>query len=359
MPLQLDLSADVFETTLARVALPAASPAPIQAHLDNLTKPQGSLGRLEELALRLGVLAGGVPAAAPVAVAVFAGDHGVTAQGVSAYPSAVTRQMVLNFLSGGAAVNVLARRVNAELWVVDAGVAGEDFAPHPQLLGQKVAPGTADFSVAAAMTPEQTAQALNLGAAVAHALVARGAGLLVAGEMGIGNTSSATALASLVTGTPPEALTGRGTGLDDKGLAHKTEVLKKAVALHGPQCQGNLREMLGRVGGLEVAALAGFFVGGAAAGRPVVVDGFISQSAALWAITLKPQLRPWLFFSHQSNEQGGAKMLALLGERPYLDMDMRLGEGTGALLLTQLMQSACAVYHEMATFASASVSGPA
>ena len=320
-----------------------------------LTKPRGSLGRLEDLGVRLcGMYAAcPPPAAEPAAVVVFAGDHGVHAQGVSPWPQEVTAQMVANFLAGGAAINVLARRAGAQVRVVDVGVVGE-VAPGPGLVSARVRAGTGDLSLEPAMTVAEAREALEVGIAQADALVDEGVRLLVAGDMGIANTTASAALVSVFTGRPVAQVTGRGTGIDDPMLAHKTEVLARALALHGPSADRPV-EALAAVGGLEHAAIAGFLLGAASRRTPVVVDGVIACAAALVAQALAPEAVGYFVAGHRSTEPGATAALEHLGLDPLIELDLRLGEGSGAALAVPLVQSAAAILREMATFDSAGV----
>jgi len=320
-----------------------------------LTKPRGSLGRLEELGVRLcGMYAAcPPPAAEPAAVVVFAADHGVHAQGVSPWPQEVTAQMVANFLAGGAAINVLARRAGAQVRVVDVGVVGE-VAPGPGLVSARVRAGTGDLSLEPAMTVAEAREALEVGIAQADALVDEGVRLLVAGDMGIANTTASAALVSVFTGRPVAQVTGRGTGIDDPMLAHKTEVLARALALHGPSADRPV-EALAAVGGLEHAAIAGFLLGAASRRTPVVVDGVIACAAALVAQALAPEAVGYFVAGHRSTEPGATAALEHLGLDPLIELDLRLGEGSGAALAVPLVQSAAAILREMATFDSAGV----
>lgn len=329
---------------------------------DRLTKPRGALGRLEGLCSQLAGIAGLCPPPLPVpaAVAVFAGDHGVVAEGVTPWPQEVTAQMVANFLAGGAAINVLARQVGASVVVVDVGVA----TPLPPgcegaagLLVRKVAAGTANLAVAPAMTGDECRAALDVGAAVAADLVAGGARALVTGEMGIGNTTPAAAVIAALTGRSPGEVTGRGTGIDDAGLARKVAVVDRALALHAGALAGGPLTTLAAVGGLELAALAGFVVGGAAAGVPVVVDGVIADAALLVAERLVPGVVARCVAGHRSTEPGAAAVLEILGLEPVLDLGLRLGEGTGACLALPVLESAARLLGEMATFDAAGVTG--
>jgi nicotinate-nucleotide--dimethylbenzimidazole phosphoribosyltransferase len=329
-----------------------------QAALDRqarLTKPAGALGRLEELSVRLAGMTGRLDwLPTRRAVVVCAGDHGVVAQGVSAYPQSVTAQMVLNFLEGGAAINVLARQFGARVTVVDAGVA-EDIGPHPDLVNGKVGPGTADFSLGPAMTAAQAAQSVELGRRVARQEIARGLDILAVGEMGIGNTTSASAIIAAVTGQPVAAVTGRGTGVADDQLAHKVAVIERALQVNKPAGEKTLE----KVGGFEIGAMAGLMLEAAAARVPVVIDGLICTSAALIAAQIEPEVTQYLVAGHRSVEPGHRAALDWLNLAPLLDLDLRLGEGTGAVLALPLVEAAMRTLQEMATFDDAGVSGPA
>lgn len=342
-------------TVAAVVPLSAAALAAGQERHSQLTKPRGSLGRLEELGVRLcGMYAAcPPPAAEPAAVVVFAADHGVHAQGVSPWPQEVTAQMVANFLSGGAAINVLAARAGAQVRVVDVGVAA-DVPPAAGLVSAKVRAGTADLSVEPAMTAEEAVQAVEVGISQANALVDEGVRLLVAGDMGIANTTASAALVSVFTGRTPEEVTGRGTGIDDETLSRKTQVVSRALARHRPSAAEPL-DALARVGGLEHAAITGFLLGAAARRTPVVVDGVIACAAALVARSLAPEAVGYFVAGHRSAEPGASAALEHLGLDPLIDLDLRLGEGSGAALAVPLVQSAAAVLREMATFDSAGV----
>lgn len=326
-----------------------------QGRLDRLTKPLGSLGRLEELAARYVAITGEERPSIPrAAVFTFAADHGVTDEGVSAYPRAVTAQMVLNFLRGGAGVNVLASHVGAEVRVVDIGVA-HDFGPLPGLLHRKVALGTRNFACEAAMTRNEAIRALEIGVTLAREAVREGIGLLGTGDMGIGNTAASAAITAVMTGESVAAVTGRGTGIDEAGLARKVAIIEQALANRLPDAADPL-DVLVKVGGLEIAGLAGLMLGGAACRRPVVLDGFISGAAALIAVGLSPLCREYLIASHLSVERGHQAVYAKLGLRPLLDLDLRLGEGTGACLAISLIHAAIKVLTGMATFDEAGVS---
>ena len=335
---------------------PPEAMAAARARQASLTKPMGSLGRLEALSVQLAGIAGRpLPRVDRKAVVVLAGDHGVAAEGVSAYPPEVTAQMVLNFLGGGAAVNVLARQAGARVVVVDVGVAG-DLPAHPDLVPAKVARGTASFLRGPAMSREQAAQAIAAGAGVVAAEAGRGLDLLATGEMGIGNTTPASAIAAVYTGLPVAQVTGRGTGVDDAGLARKVEVIEAGLALHRPDPDDPLG-VLAAVGGFEIGAIAGVCLAAAAHRVPVVVDGFISAAGALIAAALCPAARPYMIASHLSVEQGHGPLWQALGLEPLLALDLRLGEGSGAVLAMHLVEAACRILGEMATFEDAGVSG--
>jgi nicotinate-nucleotide--dimethylbenzimidazole phosphoribosyltransferase len=326
-----------------------------QRRLDQLTKPPGSLGRLEELARELCLMTGQCPP--PVREAVIftlAGDHGVVAEGVSAYPQVVTAQMVENFLNGGAAVNVLARHVGARVVVADFGIAGP-YLDRPGLHQRRVAPGTANLARGPALTRGQALAALEAGAALVEDERPRGLHLIGTGEMGIGNTTAASAVTAAITGLDAAAVTGRGTGVDDATWRRKVEAVKRGLAVNRPDGTDGL-DVLAKVGGLEIAGLAGVVLAGAAHRIPIILDGFIAGAAALAAVALKPEARHYLIAAHRSVEPGHGHVLAALGLTPYLDLGMRLGEGTGAALGIGLARAAVAILAEMATFKSAGVS---
>lgn len=343
--------------TLARIR-PADDDAAraARARQDRLTKPPGSLGVLEDVSVRLAALAGSCPppAPAPVAVAVFAADHGVHAQRVTPWPQEVTAQMVANMRAGGAVVNAFARQVGAHVRTVDVGVAGT-LAPGDDLTAAKVRPGTADMTAGTAMTRAEAQTAVEAGIRVADGLVAEGYRLLVTGDMGIANTTASAALISVFTGADAADVTGRGTGIDDATLAHKIDVVRRALARHSPAATDPLG-VLSAVGGLEHAALAGYVLGAAAARVPVVLDGVIAGSAALVAAALAPDALAACVAGHRSAEPGHAAALRTLGLRPLIDLDLRLGEGTGALLAVPLVQAAARTLSEVATFDTAAVS---
>ena len=323
----------------------------LQPLLDHKTKPLGSLGRLEALALELGLILGTeAPQLTQPQMVVFAGDHGLTAQGISLFPSDVTWQMVENFLAGGAAVSVLARQHGLALTVVDAGVA-HDFAPRPGLQLRKIAAGTADASQGPAMTLAQCQAALDQGAEVVRSLPGNA---LLLGEMGIGNTSSAALLMARLTGLPIEQCVGRGTGLDDAGVKRKLTVLHQVLTRHEQAVEP--LQALAAMGGFEIAMMVGAVLEAAAQNRVIVVDGFIASSAVLVAQALQPLVLQRCVFAHQSDEQGHARMLAHLKAQPLLNLGLRLGEGSGAALAWPLLESSCRILAEMASFESAGVS---
>ncbi len=346
----------VLQRTIAAIPLPSEAAATSALERQGLlTKPPGSLGGLEDLGVRLcGMYAAcPPPLPEPVAVAVFAGDHGVHAQGVTQWPQEVTAQMVANFLTGGAAINALARQCGADVSVVDVGVAA-DLADAPGLISRKVRRGTRDLSLEAAMTPDEALQAVEVGISVAESLVAQGNRLLVAGDMGIANTTPSAALISVFTGLDAADVTGRGTGVDDTTLALKTRVVHRALQRHEARPDQPLRT-LAAVGGLEHAAFAGFLVAAAARRTPVVLDGVIACSAALVARALAPRAPAFWIAGHRSAEPGASAALRHLGLEPLIDLDLRLGEGSGAALAVPLVQSAARVLREMATFDAAGV----
>ena len=325
----------------------------IRRAIDSKTKPLGALGAIESLAARIARIQGTLtPSLRRCRLTLFAGDHGIAHEGVSAYPQQVTRQMVANFLAGGAAANVLARTNGVELRVVDAGVAGEPIDA-PGLVSRRIAAGTRNFAVEPAMTEEQCDAALRAGDELGEDVAADAAAF---GEMGIANTSSASLVAHKLTGIGLDALIGRGTGLDDGGLARKHAILARAAARTAPRLDA--RRALREYGGFEVVMMAGAMIGAARAGAVVLVDGFIAGAAALAAVELAPALRDYLVFAHRSAEPGHRAVLDALGARPLLDLDMRLGEGTGALLAWPLLECAAAMLSDMASFESAGVSGP-
>ncbi|MBM3497085.1 MAG: nicotinate-nucleotide--dimethylbenzimidazole phosphoribosyltransferase [Armatimonadetes bacterium] len=348
-----------LDDTLRRIApLDRALEATARAHLDNLTKPPGSLGRLEDLAARYCVVTGSAdPRVGRKRIVTFAGDHGVAAEGVSAYPAEVTPQMVRNMLAGGAAVNVLARHVGADVQVVDIGV-NDPLEGAEGLVAAKVRPGAGNIAQGPAMTEAEAVRAIEVGVELAEAAHDDGVTLIGTGEMGIANTTASAALAAALLPSAPEETTGRGTGLDDARLAHKIAVVRRALEVNAGRL-GDPLSALAALGGLEIAGICGLILGGAACRMAVVVDGFISSAGALVACRMREPVAEHLFFSHASAEAGHALLLDGLGVEPILDLGMRLGEGTGAALAMSVIEGAVKVYNEMATFGSAGVSGQA
>ena len=321
----------------------------------SLTKPPGSLGRLESAAVRLAALQRTAqPSVDRVRITVFAADHGVAGEGVSAFPQAVTGQMLRNFADGGAAICVLARTLGADLELVDLGTAGEPLAL-PGVRSVRLGPGTANLVQGPAMTGAQVAAALAEGRAAVLRAQAAGVDLFIAGEMGIANTTAAAALACALLDRPAADLTGPGTGLDREGVARKAAVIARALDLHRPHLSEPL-EVLRRLGGFEIAAMTGAYIACAQIGVPALVDGFIAGVAALTAVRLYPGAGDWLLYGHRSAEPGHALVLAALGAEPMLDLEMRLGEGSGAAVAVPLLRLACALHNRMATFAEAGVS---
>lgn len=324
----------------------------IQQRIDQKTKPLGALGRLESLALQLALIQRQPRLAiTSPTVLVFAGDHGVAARGVSIAPSAVTRQMVLNFLNGGAAINCFSRASGMTMRVVDAGIL--EPVDHPEVIQQRLGTITGDISVEPAMSRDVAEQGLELGAALVHKLAQDGCNLLACGEMGIGNTTPAAAILSALTGLPVAACVGRGTGIDDVQFARKQAVVAAAVAR--VRQQKDPVALLAELGGFEIAQITGALLAGAEAGMTLLVDGFIVTAAALLATRIAPACRDYMVFAHGSAESGHGMMLEALRARPLLDLDLRLGEGTGAALALPLLQAACIFYNDMASFAEAGV----
>jgi nicotinate-nucleotide--dimethylbenzimidazole phosphoribosyltransferase len=348
----------LLEDTIAAVGpLDAAAVAAARERQEALTKPSGSLGRLEDLSVQLAGIASQCPPPLPepAVVAVFAADHGVHAKGVSPWPQEVTAQMVANFLASGAAVNAIAAQAGAAVCVVDVGVATN--LPTAQgLLSRKVRPGTADMTEGPAMTLEEARLAVETGIKVAADLVDEGNRCLITGDMGIANTTASATLIAVFTGSTPALVTGRGTGIDDPTWARKVEVVRRALDLHRCDPASPL-ETLAAVGGLEHAALAGFILGGAARRVPVLLDGVIACAAAVAARAFAPQVTDYLIAGHLSTEPGALRALDALGLQPLLDLGMRLGEGSGAVLALPVVAAAARVLRDMATFDSAGVSG--
>ena len=334
-----------------------------RARQQQLTKPPGSLGRLEDLACWFAARSGNpTPDLAHIEIFVFAADHGVAVRGVSAFPQSVTGQMVANFAGGGAAINVLATLGDCPIEVVDVGVAGDAELPRT-VRNEKVRAGTRDLLVDAAMTDAELTAALDVGARCAREAIQRGAQLLIAGDMGIANTTAAACLICAFTDARPEQIVGRGTGVDDAGLARKLEVVTAALAraratIGVPESEAaGARQIFAHLGGLEIAAMAGFYIEAARNGVPVLLDGYISGAAALAAARLEPGALQWMLASHRSAEGGHASVLQELGLTPLVDLGMRLGEGSGAALTLPIIKAALALHRNMATFAQAGVDG--
>lgn len=327
-----------------------------QALLDNLTKPPGSLGKLEELVKKIASVTNvAKPTKMKKTIINMAGDHGVVAEGVSAFPQEVTPQMVINFVKGGAAINVLSRQAGANLVFVDIGVAA-DLPILPEIINRKIAYGTANMCEGPAMTIEQAVKALETGIEIACDCIKEGTQLIGVGEMGIGNTTPSTAIIAAYSGKAIEELTGRGTGIDDKRLQIKIDAIKRALHKNKPDIS-NALDVLSKVGGYEIAGLAGVMIGSASKKVPIIIDGFISGAAAVIAVKLNPLIHEYLIASHLSSEPGHKAILEFLDLEPMIAMDMRLGEGTGAALAMMLVDAGMNVLSEMATFAEAGVSG--
>ena len=326
-----------------------------RARQDRLTKPRGSLGRLEELSILLaGMKADPFPSVERKAVIVMAADHGVAQEGVSAYPSDVTAQMVLNFVRGGAAINVLAHQARARVTVVDIGV-NADFEQMPGLVRRKVRCGTRNMAQGPAMTREEAGQALQVGVDVLNEEAVNGLDLVATGDMGIGNTTPSSAIIAALTGLRVAQVVGRGTGIDDQGLERKVKVIEQALQVNQPD-RNDALDVLHKVGGLEIAGLAGVMIAAASRRIPIVVDGFISTASAMIAVSLAPGVREYLISSHQSVEIGHQAMLKHLKLKPLLDLNLRLGEGTGSALAFHLIEASTRILREMATFEEAGVS---
>jgi nicotinate-nucleotide--dimethylbenzimidazole phosphoribosyltransferase len=326
-----------------------------RARQDTLTKPAGSLGRLEELSIQIaGIQHKAKPTIEKKGMITMAGDHGVVAEKVGNWPQEVTAQMVDNFLRGGAGINVLARHSGARIVFVDMGVAS-DLKPHPQLMVKKIGYGTANICRGPAMTEAQAVEALEAGIEIVNGEAKKGLDIVGTGDMGIGNTTASSAIFAARTGLPPEKVTGRGTGLTDEQLIHKTDCIRRALECNKPD-KSKPVEVLAKVGGFEIGGLAGVMLGAAAKRIPVVIDGFISGAAALIAMGLAPQIKDYIIAAHVSAEAGHAAMLKYMGLRPLLSLDLRLGEGTGAALGIFIAEAAVRTLNEMSTFAEAGVS---
>ncbi|MGI6119521.1 MAG: nicotinate-nucleotide--dimethylbenzimidazole phosphoribosyltransferase [Desulfosporosinus sp.] len=351
---EIQLKAQLQTLLVCISDLDEASIGQIQRRLDALTKPKGSLGQLETLAMRLGgIQRTASPKILKKAVLLMAGDHGVVEEGVSAFPQEVTLQMVYNIINGGAAINVLARHAKAEVFCTDVGVA---FPLKGNIIHKRVANGTRNMTKGPAMTRQQALQALLTGAEVAEEKIRAGYNLLATGDLGIGNTTPSSAIVALLTNSTIESVVGRGTGLDDAGLIRKRQAIKKAIEINQPDPRDGL-DVLAKVGGLEIAAIAGSILQAAASRIPIVIDGFISTAGALIAAKLAPQSTAFMIPSHSSVEIGHQKALAKLGLEPVLNLNMRLGEGTGAALAFHVIEAALHILEEMSTFADAGVSG--
>ncbi|HTP00871.1 MAG TPA: nicotinate-nucleotide--dimethylbenzimidazole phosphoribosyltransferase [Anaerolineales bacterium] len=345
-----------LQELIARIAaLDAAAMQAAASRQDRLTKPRASLGRLEDLSVQIaGITGNPMPRLEKKAVFVMAGDHGVVEEGVSAYPQDVTRQMVLNFVQGGAAINVFARQAGARVVVVDMGVAS-DLPADSGVIIRKIGRGTADLAKGPAMTGEQAVASILAGAQVVEEHIAQGLDIIATGDMGIGNTTPSTAIAAVLCELPVESIVGRGTGVDDDGLRRKQSAIRQGLELNHPDRRDGL-DVLAKVGGFEIGGLAGAILAAAAHRKPVVIDGFISTAAALVAVCLAPAARDYMIAAHVSQEQGHRAMLNWLRLEPLLDLRMRLGEGTGAVLAMHVVDAACRALTDMATFDEAGVS---
>ncbi|MDI6802107.1 MAG: nicotinate-nucleotide--dimethylbenzimidazole phosphoribosyltransferase [Thermodesulfovibrionales bacterium] len=358
---------DLLNETLINIKpINAEFYAVAQRHLDNLTKPLGSLGRLEEFARKLvAITENKSPILDKKVVFTFAGDHGITEEGVSAYPKEVTPQMVFNFLRGGAGINVLARHAGAEVIVVDIGV-DHDFGnpPIPPLVkggegglfvSMKVVRGTRNFAKGPAMTMDEAVKCLEVGIELANGYAKKGYKIFATGDMGIGNTTPSSAIAAVLTGKPVPEVTSKGTGISDESLQKKIAVIEEGIRLNNPDSDDAI-DVLAKVGGAEIGGIAGLILGAAANGIPVIIDGFISTAGALIAYCIKPEVTDYMFAAHNSVEIGHEAMLEKMGLKPILDLDLRLGEGTGAALAMLMIDAGLKIYKEMATFNEAGVS---
>lgn len=342
--------------TLAEIKpLDKKAMAEVRKRQDDLTKPQGSLGQLESLSIQIAGIKGNPrPRITHKVIFTLAGDHGVTEEGVSAYPSEVTPQMVYNFLQGGAAINVLARYIGARVVIADLGVASI-LERHPDLRDRKVAMGTQNMAKGPAMSKEEAIRSIEAGIELVEKELSKGVDILGTGDMGIGNTTASSAITAAVTGADVAAVTGRGTGVDDKGWERKVKVIQKVLELNRPDPKDAI-DVLSKVGGFEIGGITGVILAGARYRIPVILDGFISGAAALIAATLSPYIKPYLIASHQSAEKGHKVQLDYLGLKPLLNLDLRLGEGTGAALGIFLVEASLKILDEMATFSEAGVS---
>ena len=346
---------NLIKETISRIKpIQQASYMNVKKRLNNLTKPVGSLGRLEELAQRYAAIRGGNAKLEKKVIFTFAGDHGVTEEGVSAYPKEVTVQMVFNFLQGGAGVNVLARHAGADVIVVDMGV-DYDFKPAAGLVVRKVAKGTRNMAMGAAMTRDEAVKGIKAGIELAEEWAQKGVDIIGTGDMGIGNTTPSSAITAVMTGESVEDVTGRGTGISDEVFRSKVDIIKRAIEINKPNPDDPI-DVLSKVGGFEIAGIAGLILGAASRSIPVVLDGFISGAGALIASRLQPSVRDYLFASHLSVERGHKAIIAKIGQKALLDLNLRLGEGTGAALGIGLVDAGFKILTQMATFESAGVS---
>ena len=347
---------DILKTAIENIEkIDYSLAAKTQRRLDNLTKPQGSLGRLEEFAKQIvEITRNENPVFKNKVIFTIAADHGVTEEGVSAYPKEVTPQMVYNFLRGGAGINVLARHIGARVVIADMGIAC-DLQLHPDLIIKKVNYGTKNMVKGPAMTRQEAIKAIENGIEVFLNEFKKGIDIAGTGEMGIGNTTAASAVTSVITGKPVQDVTGRGTGIDDKILSHKVEMIKKAISINKPDPKDPI-DVLSKVGGFEIGGLTGVILAAASKRVPVVIDGFISTSAALLAYTLEPKVADYMIAAHCSVEKGHKIALSHMGLKPILDFSMRLGEGTGAALAMNIIEAGVKILTQMATFEGAGVS---
>jgi len=347
---------DRLQETIAKIKKPDLGlMKQVQARLDSLTKPRGSLGRLEELAKQIvSITANLSPRIEKKAIIIMTADHGVVEESISAYPREVTPQMVYNFLNGGAAINVLARHIGAEVLIVDVGVA-VDFQEHQSLMLEKIDYGTKNMVKGPAMTDEQAVKSLEVGIEAAEKLIKKGYDIIATGDMGIGNTTASSAIAAVICRTDVESVTGYGTGIDDRCLENKINVIKKAISVNKPDAADGI-DVLSKVGGFEIGGIAGIILGCASGRTPVVIDGFISGAGALIAAAISPDSTNYMIASHCSSEKGHRIVLDRLGLKPLFDFDMRLGEGTGAAIGISIIEASVKILNEMATFSQAGVS---
>ncbi|MDY6861951.1 MAG: nicotinate-nucleotide--dimethylbenzimidazole phosphoribosyltransferase [Thermodesulfobacteriota bacterium] len=328
-----------------------------QDKLDNLTKPRGSLGRLEELAKHIvGITGKDSPVIKNKFIITMAADHGIVKEGVSAFPQEVTGQMVLNFIKGGAAVNILAKHAGAKLIVVDIGVAST-IPPHPSLINKRVGPGTKNFLIGPAMSRNEAIKSISTGIEIVMDIAEQGCDIIGTGDMGIGNTTASSAITAVITGSPVNSVTGKGTGISDESLSKKITIIEKALSINLPDKDDPI-DVLSKVGGFEIGGIAGIILGAAYKRIPVVIDGFISGASALIAVGIEPKVKEYLIASHISYERGHNIILKYLGLDPLLNLSMRLGEGTGSALGISIADAGIKILKQMATFKNAGVSGP-